>query len=328
VPVSSADFSAIEPPDGGASHAYPSAVNQVRLLAVLVGLFAVHAAVDGFLSPIGGGVALVDGWALVRVGTMGVVVVQPALVAIGAVSWPTRATTRVTVTLIAIILLAYAILFATARNLGSQIGIPHFATMLMQYFLFAGLLSLVARLRRWQMLPKAAPERFTDRQFSLYGLLGSVTAASLVFGLGNWVQPLAAWPNSFQGWQAHLDLALRTALVLSVPCLPVIPCLVAILAPQPRGRQIAWALGWVTATATAFSAVLISFRPEFSKREDIAVLVSIFLCGYGSAVFSLLMVRLCGLTLVRRPIGQRTLDDRHPPRNPAAVNLLSTLRVT
>jgi hypothetical protein len=289
---------------------------------VLLGLFAVHAAVDAFLSPIGGGVGQIDVWALVRVAAMGVVVVQPVLLAIGAVLWPTRAAIRIPVTLTATVLLAYANFFGIARNAGSRTAtdVNVLAMMLIEYSMFVGLLLIITRLRHWQALPEAAESRFADKQFSLYGLAGGVTTASLVFGLGNWVLPLVAWPSTWALWHTHLVQAFRVAMVLAVPCLPIIPCTLAVLAPTRSSRQIFWALGSVTAASAIFASMVISFAPQPATGQDVAIFCSVLLGVYVSAVFSLFVVRLCGLRLMRRPNGQSASDGHQSPPNPAAIN--------
>jgi len=183
--------------------------------------------------------------------------------------------------------------------------------MLILYFLFAGVVSLATRLRRWQIVPQAAPSRFGDTQFGIYDLGGTMAAAGLVFGLGNWVLPRVAWPETLALWQAHLVRAFITAFVITVPCLPIIPCAIAALAPSRPGRRIAWALASAAATGTCFVIVLTSLEQQPVTSQDIAILSSVLVGGYASAMFTLFCVRFFGLRVVRRPLGQLSPAGRN-----------------
>jgi len=114
VPDSPVDVGAIQPSIGGGSPDGAGGVSQSRIPAVLIGLFAIHAAVDAFLSQ--GDFDQIDARALVAVAAMGARIVQPPLLAIGAVFWPTRAAIRIPVTLTVTLLLVYANFFGIARS--------------------------------------------------------------------------------------------------------------------------------------------------------------------------------------------------------------------
>jgi hypothetical protein len=218
----------------------------------------------------------------------------------GAILWPVRPALRVPVTLTATVLLADASMIGLSRGgHGLQVRGSEITMMVLHYLFFSIVGAIVVRLRRWRLVPAAPAVRYAGTQFGLYGLLGVITLTGLMLGIGHWVQPWVAWPDSWRGWKSGVDLSAGIALIATGLCLPMIFWLPAALAPRIRGRHLGWALASVAIVAAILFALLVTWVPVYDRNQQFVRWSFLLAGGYGSMIGSLFVVRLCGIRLVR-----------------------------
>ncbi len=225
-----------------------------RALPLLVGLFAVHLAINVFFNPTAksypGDFNLSQVAAL---GAVGFVVTQPVLLALVAAYAPLRPTVRIMVTFALMILLACALIWGTRQSGRGVTNGMESGMLALEYCIVLLVAAGWGRLRRWRIVPRPADGGLRGRQFSMRALFIAITGLSLVFAACYWTIPLARWPVG-GAWERFVLEMSVAALVLSAVSLPLF-CAAALILAERR-RLALW-----FATAVSLVAGVVLFPP-------------------------------------------------------------------
>jgi hypothetical protein len=273
---------------------------QIRITIGL--LLLMHVSLAVLLTPIGLP-APNDHSAAHRVGLMviGALVAQPGLLAICAALGPQAFVRRILQALAALVCVYLGVDFAAVQNSGDM-SEPGAIMRPFSWFISFVAVQLPLWLLRarfhWQVWPPATLAVGAEQhgnQFSVRGLLTAIALVAATFAALRWLHPAS---GDISNVGTHL---LRFAAIGGVMCLlGLLAIAVCWLVLVPGRRRLRWTLGIASACSLAGVADAVAlYGSPGEVWELVFALLGTLLCATGS----LLVIRLCGYRLLRRPGG-------------------------
>ena len=305
--------------------------NWLWIGGLLTGLFAIHAAVGAFLCPIGNSFNPIHGINGIKlmlfIGTMGITLGQPSLLAIAAVFAPVRWAVRFTISCALVVLLAYATLWGIANNVANHRVSSGDVIVLLGLalgFLFSQIpLWAVRRFGHWRIV---LPHSTTSSQspsmsVSLRGLMLAVTVACVLAAIGQYTMRLVVWSEWTSIWPSVPTETIVMASLSMGDSLTIIPLIGMVLAVGGLRWYCLASLAAVMVAEAILLTSLLYFGRERLTTELVSVTTSLLAGAYFSGFISLLVVRACGFRLVREPAtGKLANEHIVPTTNVAAEN--------
>ena len=288
--------------------------NWLWIGGLLTGLFAIHAAVCAFLSPIGGLSNDIHGIKLMLfIGSMGITIGQPSLLAICAIFAPTRWTTRFIVSGAIVVLLESATLWGVVSGFADHRVQLELVTALFGLalgFLVAQLpYWAIRRIGHWRIVLPNFPtfSKSPGKGVSLRGMMLAVTIFCVLAAISQYSMHLVVWKTFTLSRRATETILV--AFLSAAGSLPMMPFVGMVLAVDGwRKYRVASFIGVMVAEAILLVFVAFIRRPGITM-EDVLIGTSLLVGGYGSGLITLLVVRACGFRLVREPVEQQAIDD-------------------